>query len=372
MPPLATDASDGDIIGFAVTGTIGLTSGELLVTKNITISGPGAENLTVNGNAKSRLFHISSGETVTISGMTITNGQASGSFPDNSGGGVYNDHAILTLNNCAILNNSAASGGGIYNDAENFGNATLQVTTSSVTNNSNEALYNDGQYGGHALLQTNNTVVSNNPGGGIYNNAQNAGGAGLEITDSTLSNNSFDAIHSTGFLCIFCGDGTAGVQITNSSITGNSGIAVYSDTGQPGPTTVSISNSTISGNGGGVYNSTLSDTAVSNSTINANGSGIYNDAGALGTYVSNSTMSNNGVEIRNIAAPLLTMGNTIFNVSPGGHSIVSDFGTVTSYCYNVSTDDGNGYLSGRAIRSIPIRCLVLCRTTAALHLPMRC
>ena len=346
MPPLATDASDGDIIGFAVTGTIGLTSGELLVTKNITISGPGAENLTVNGNAKSRLFHISSGETVTISGMTITNGQASGSFPDNSGGGVYNDHAILTLNNCAILNNSAASGGGIYNDAENFGNATLQVTNSSVTNNSNEALYNDGQYSGHALLQTNNTVVNNNPGGGIYNNAQNAGGAGLEITDSTLSNNSFDAIHSTGFLCIFCGDGTAGVQITNSSITGNSGIAVYSDTGQPGPTTVSISNSTISGNGGGVYNSTLSDTAVSNSTISANGSGIYNDAGALGTYVSNSTMSNNGVEIRNIAAPLLTMGNTIFNVSPGGHSIVSDFGTVTSYCYNVSTDDGNGYLSG--------------------------
>jgi hypothetical protein len=83
-------------------------------------------------------------------------------------------------------------------------------------------------------------------------------------------------------------------------------------------------------------------------------------------------MSDNGVEIRNIAAPLLTMGDTIFNVSPGGHSIVSDFGTVTSYGYNVSSDDGNGYLSGRAIRSIPIRCLVLCRTTAALHLPMRC
>ena len=57
-------------------------------------------------------------------------------------------------------------------------------------------------------------------------------------------------------------------------------------------------------------------------------------------------MSNNGVEIRNIGAPLLTMGNTIFNASPGGHSIISDFGTVTSYGYNVSSDDGGGYLSG--------------------------
>jgi hypothetical protein len=95
-----------------------------------------------------------------------------------------------------------------------------------------------------------------------------------------------------------------------------------------------------------VYNSTLSDTVVSNSTISDNGSGIYNDAGARGTSVFNTTMSNNGVEIRNISAPLLTMGNTIFKVSPGGHSIVSDFGTVTSYGYNVSSDDGGGYLNG--------------------------
>ena len=40
------------------------------------------------------------------------------------------------------------------------------------------------------------------------------------------------------------------------------------------------------------------------------------------------------------------MSNTIFNVSPGGHSILNDFGTVTSYGYNVSSDDGGGYLNG--------------------------
>jgi hypothetical protein len=50
------DANDGDTITFAVSGTIGLTSGELLVDKSITISGPGVDNLAVDSNAKSRVF----------------------------------------------------------------------------------------------------------------------------------------------------------------------------------------------------------------------------------------------------------------------------------------------------------------------------
>ena len=83
------------------------------------------------------------------------------------------------------------------------------------------------------------------------------------------------------------------------------------------------------------------------STISDNGSGIYNDNGALGASVFNTTMSNNGVEIQNFNAPVVVaMSDTIFNVSPGGHSILNDFGTVTSYGYNVSSDDGGGYLNG--------------------------
>ena len=122
-----------------------------------------------------------------------------------------------------------------------------------------------------------------------------------------------------------------------------------------------------------MHNSTLSDTVVSNSTISDNGSGIYNDNGATCSERLNTTMSNNGVEIRNFNAPVVVaMSHTIFNVSPGGHSILNDFGTVTSYGYNVSSDDGGGYLNGPAIRSTPIRCLVLCRTTAALHSLMHC
>ena len=58
-------------IDFAITGTIGLTSGELLVNKVLTISGPGAENLAVNGKAKNTRLSHARGETVTISGLTI-------------------------------------------------------------------------------------------------------------------------------------------------------------------------------------------------------------------------------------------------------------------------------------------------------------
>src|SRR5262249_49962210 len=59
---------------FGVTGTITLTTGELLVDKSITIGGPGSDNLTVDGNLASRVFYVSSGVTATIAGIAIANG----------------------------------------------------------------------------------------------------------------------------------------------------------------------------------------------------------------------------------------------------------------------------------------------------------
>jgi len=81
-------ANDGDTITFAVTGTIGLTTGELMVTKSITISGPGAANLALDGNRTYRVLHIGSSRTVTISDLTIRNGHTSDYFPDYYGGGL--------------------------------------------------------------------------------------------------------------------------------------------------------------------------------------------------------------------------------------------------------------------------------------------
>src|SRR6266481_8094676 len=152
------DANNGDTINFSVTGTITLTSGQLVVGSSATVSGPGANQLTVQrstdvGTSDFRIFYISSGKTVTISGLTITNGHPSGLFPDDSGGAIYNDHATLTVNNCTLSGNSATWGGGIYNFGESTGNATLAVSNSTVTGNSaggdnfsgGGGIYNDGE-----------------------------------------------------------------------------------------------------------------------------------------------------------------------------------------------------------------------------------
>ena len=68
-------ANDGDTIdATSVSGTILLTSGHLNVDKDVTISGPGAANLAVDGNAQSLVFNVNLVKTVTIFGLTVTNG----------------------------------------------------------------------------------------------------------------------------------------------------------------------------------------------------------------------------------------------------------------------------------------------------------
>jgi len=87
-----TTANDGDTITFAVTGTITLTSGGLPVTKNLTISGPGADQLSVDGNQALLVLGIFPGKTATISGLTVKNGQI----------GIWNEQGTLAISNCIV------------------------------------------------------------------------------------------------------------------------------------------------------------------------------------------------------------------------------------------------------------------------------
>src|SRR3954453_16996157 len=130
------DANDGDTIEFdpQLSGyTLGLIRGlgQLVVNKNLPIIGLGVSHLAVDAQHNDRVFYISPGKTVTISGLAITNGVAPA--PNYSGGGVYNDHANLTLSNCAIIRNSAdrSVGGGVYNH-----HGTLTVRNCTISANS--------------------------------------------------------------------------------------------------------------------------------------------------------------------------------------------------------------------------------------------
>jgi hypothetical protein len=191
--------NDGDTINFAVTGTITLSSGQLVVDKHVTIDGPGADQLSVDANHNSRVFSIASGKTVTIDGLTITNGLASGMGTAGVGGGIFNDHATLTVSNCTLSGNSAGNGGGIFNLGDFFGTATLTVSNCTLSGNSGSGggggIFNDGVSFGSATLTVSNSTLSGNSGtgdtgGGILNNGDSNGTAPLTVSNSTLSGNS--------------------------------------------------------------------------------------------------------------------------------------------------------------------------------------
>ena len=220
-------ANSGDTLNVTATGTITLAS-TLTIGTNLTISGPGASSLAIDGGNAFQVFFINNGTTVTISGVTIQNGNAPG-IPI-EGGGISN-YGTLTLTSSTITGNSANSGGGIFN----FGTASV----------------------------TNSTFSGNNSpyGGGIGNSGT------LTVTDSTLSGN------SAGYL----GGGiinSGTVTITNSTLSGNSAQFGYGG-GIWNQGTVNVTNSTFSGNfayyheGGGIFvgggTLTAKNTIVANS-----------------------------------------------------------------------------------------------------------
>jgi hypothetical protein len=293
---------DGDSITFAVSGTITLTSGALAVPKSVTISGPGADQLSIVGIPFQSVFFVAV-EAATISGLTIRNGAVG---IDNGG--------TLTVKNCVISGMSVA---GIHNVS------SLTVVHSNVSDNDGWGIYNITGEFGVVTATILSTTVSGNPFGGVVAAPNFFGGrAYITITDCTISGNSGGIVGAATLL-----------TVANSTISGNSagtsggGISV-----SPGPIGVdldsSIVNSTISGNsagtsGGGIGTSTT--LRVANCTITGNsapsGGGIYN----VGS-----------VEV----------SNTILNAGASGENIFNNGGTVISDGYNLSSDDGGGYLTG--------------------------
>jgi predicted outer membrane repeat protein len=224
----------------------------------LVIHGNGAtlQRSTAGGTPVFRIFFIDAGD-VTISGLTITNGNVTFGF----GGGIFflgPNRGPLTLSDCTVSGNSAESGGGITNL-----NGTLTLSDCTVSGNS-----------------------TSGSGGGIYS----VGSAPLGATST--------------------------VTVSNCTISGNaaeSGGGIYGEAenllGLGSNSIVTVSNSTINGNsaahGGGIYN--------------------FEEQGAVAT---------------------LDLGSSILNAGGSGANIFNGGGTVTSHGYNLSSDNGGGYLIG--------------------------
>jgi hypothetical protein len=186
--------------------TITLTSGELLLNKDLIIQGPGADKLTINGNAASRVFEVAPAAKASLSGMKITGGYSNAwaTYPlitpwAGYGGGILN-HGSLTVNACTVsgtVNGTYAQGGGIFSDG------SLSVsgcTFSGGFANGSDAADTGASGGGIANWGTatlTNSIISNNSasvdatlsypwfnkGGGIFNQGA------LTLTGCTVSGN---------------------------------------------------------------------------------------------------------------------------------------------------------------------------------------
>jgi CSLREA domain-containing protein len=370
-----------DTINLPITGTINLTSALPDLASNMTISGPAWWLLTVRRDTGGdyRIFRVVSGATVSISGLTVSNGKTADGAPSSTfassgdgGGGIFNA-GTLTLNGCVITGNTTgnggAGGGGIANGYGGSGGlgggvyntGTLTMKDCSVTFNrtgdGGTGTYSDGGGGSgggiansHGAVTLSSCVVDSNTtgtgpaagtrryggsGGGIYSDAGT-----LNVTNSVFSNNvtgggtggigsggSGGGIHAGGSTSLGTVSVLTNVTVKNNRTGDGSGTAGQGGFGGgiSNSGTMKVNGLTVSGNAAG---------AGTNSGGSGVGGGISNTGGL---DLVNATISGNsiagsggsGAGLWNAGTAYLTNCTVAFNSSPagyaGGISVFNDF-----------------------------------------------
>ncbi|MDA8563729.1 hypothetical protein N9L06_04675 [Mariniblastus sp.] len=272
---LANSNSGADEIVFSqgTTGTIELTSGELEVTEELTITGPTQENLTLDARHNSRVinFTASTGD-LTIGELTLTNGQTredAVDFNDTSqnGGGIrFVSAGVLTLTNSQVRDNQTlgdrAGGGGIFADV-----GTVNLIDSTVS--------------------FNQAVGYRAEGGGIFSET-----GSISLTNSQVLFN--QSIRESGG-GIFSSEGS--ISLIGSSVRDNSaagdGGGIYSRGGSISLTASSISANRSSGNGGGIRLN-VGSIEIENSSIVDNAAGRY--GGGIFVFSGSATIASSYID----------------------------------------------------------------------------
>ena len=187
---------------FAAAQTISLATALPKLSQTVTITGPGANLLTVQATTQNvfDIFSVNSGVSAAVSGLTISNGRA----------GIFNNGGTVTVTNCILSGN----GTGIFNNP----GGTVTVTNCTLSGNQT-GIFNNG------MVTATNCTVSGNAGNGI------SSGGTLTATNCTVSGNSI-------------GIGSGGtVTVTNCTVSGNSRFGIFNGGG-----TVALKNTLVVGN----------------------------------------------------------------------------------------------------------------------------
>jgi hypothetical protein len=189
---LMLNVPDGSTITIPLSGTLVLTSGLPVISKNLTINGPGASNLVISGNNLYRPFLVNapSNQFVNINNLTISNGLArgaNGSYGGGGGaglgGGLFIGAGHVTLSNVVFLNNRAEGGNGasFTNGYSGGGGGGIGGTGGVGGNTSHVAL---GGGGGGGLTTRGQDGLGNGNGGG---GGGPIGGSGGSVIDGSGS-----------------------------------------------------------------------------------------------------------------------------------------------------------------------------------------
>ena len=339
-----------DLSGIA--GDIYLSTTLPFTEEDMTIIGPGDENLLVHANGIGgsifRIKSLSAQVTVNISGIRITGGNITGNgggiyvYPGNTlnlsscrvdnnsaaldGGGIINDQGKLSITNCDLLyNTSAQRGGGLANFA-----GELTITNSSIGNNTS-ANNGGGIFNLNGTVELSHSVLEANTagyqGGGIYssgtdgettlfestiagNNTINHGAGGIynaflsimTLTRVTISQNKTPDWYAGGGIW---NDGT--ITIEESTISGNT--SNNADGGILNQGTAILKNSTISSNIGVGFTNSAADTAeaeLTNCTIALNTEGGITNWKSL--TLKNTVVANNTSYDCTFTDPIISSG----------------------------------------------------------------
>ena len=182
--------------------TITLTSGEIVIDKNLAVKASFAANIAISGNHTSRIFSITTG-TVAISNLSLINGTAKGA--DGTGGsdeevngkpatgGAVLNQGTLAFARCTFTGNTAIGGRGANrfvlsggNGGAGQGGAIANQNTLSLvacTLAANSALGGTSGIGGFEIQYS--AAGGKGSGGATYN----AGAATLSLTNCTITDN---------------------------------------------------------------------------------------------------------------------------------------------------------------------------------------
>jgi hypothetical protein len=326
------DANGGtDQICFAndLHGTIKLTSGALAISAgNLTINGPGENQLTVSGNNACQVFDIGAGATVKIDNLTIADGKTVGG----NGGGILNEAGatlnldqVVLANNCAYADSSGnnGNGGGIENDG------SLSVTESTFTNNLASGggwaapisgPITEGSAGGAidsqgpSLIVTNCAFTNNEAVGPSTGTGEGNGGAINDSSTGTITNSTFIGNEALGRTtnggaistgenetfaaptlainnCTFTGNEAVGANGANNSTAGEGGEALGGAIANAGPLTIACSAFTDNLAKGGDGGDNIGGVDPNPIVGEVLGGGVVNFASVL--KVTNTTFSGN-------------------------------------------------------------------------------